>query len=381
MSRKRRCGALIIGLLFLLPGLAQAATMTNDRLQVDVDEDSARIFLAAVGEAVDETIGETRSDLLFFDRPPSSYTVVYVDGDALIFGSERGTFSKRAVLQDSSIDAVWTTARIDVEQTLRFVRRKESGVEDGVLIEYRVENRSARDLEVGLRVLFDTRLGESDGYHFLLPGGVQVRTETEFLGSDLPRMWTSTGGSSLCLTGTLAGEAVSPPDRIVFANYRALRENLLRYRIRRMKSFDYTPYSINDSAVALYYDPRMLPPGASRTYRTILGLCGEGEFTLESAQPRENRELQALSQAVRQGPAAGSGAPAPAVPLAVQPATPGTDGKSDPHPRHVLMDSLKQIDEVIETLNDVLETEDKSLSSEDAARLERTLDELGGGSR
>jgi hypothetical protein len=346
-------------LLIFIPFLTSGATIMNDHLLVDVDENSGRFYCAAVKGK--------RNDLLFYDTPPSSYTVVYIDSDAVIFGSERGTFLKRALTVGRSIITLWENELVAVEQNLRFISRTESGVEDGVLIEYRVENKTSTKLEVGLRILFDTCLGESGKCHFQLPGGGELCTETELHKSDLPAVWFSRDNSSNCLMGTLRTEAMSTPDRVVFANYRALRENLFRYTVKKRRSFDYPPFSLNDSAVALYFDAQELGTGESRTYRTILSLCGDGGFSLEEKKP--------VKEALPQGK----------VGVQTPPEYQKQSGLSETELAAVravstelekLLGSLKELDGILERLNSILVTEKKELTSEEAARLRNQLDEL-----
>jgi hypothetical protein len=343
--------------LFFLPFLAHGATIMNDHLLVDVDEDSGRFYCAAVKGK--------RNDLLFYDTPPSSYTVVYIDSDAMIFGSDRGTFIQRALTVGKSIITLWENELVAVQQNIRFISRKGSGVEDGVLIEYRVENKTPTGLDVGLRILFDTCLGESGKCHFQLPGKTELCTETELRKSELPEVWFSRDESSICLMGTLRTEAMSAPDKVIFANYRALRESLFRYTVKKRRSFDYPPYSLNDSAVALYFDSRELGAGESRTYRTIISLCGEGGFSLSEEKKPVEEELPQGDGGVQTAPDRQEQADLSEPELSA--------ARSE---LEKLLGSVKELDGILERLNSILEMENKELTSEEAAGLRNTLDEL-----
>jgi len=198
-----------------------------------------------------------------------------------VFGGERGTYIKRPVAVGEKIETLWEDKTVNVKQVVEFVKRKNTQTEDGVLITYTIKNISKYSRTVGLRILFDTSLGERGIYHFELPGGEQIRYETEFISDDQPEAWISKDtkkNPQHILRGVIRGELVTTPDKIVFANYKSLFENLFSYRIRKKRKFDYPPYSRNDSAVAIYFVPYDLGPGETREYSTILGLSGEEEY-------------------------------------------------------------------------------------------------------
>ena len=92
--------------LILIPSLLLSATLSNKHLLVDVDEETGRIFLSTV-EGKEDVVGDERINLLFFDKPPSSYTLVYVNRDVVVFGGERGTYVKRPVTIGDRIETVW----------------------------------------------------------------------------------------------------------------------------------------------------------------------------------------------------------------------------------------------------------------------------------
>ncbi|HEB30927.1 MAG TPA: hypothetical protein ENI15_08650 [Spirochaetes bacterium] len=266
--------------LLLIPSLLTSATLSNKHLLVDVEEETARIFISTI-DGKEDVEGDERINLLFFDKPPSSYTVLYVHRDAITFGGGRGIYIKRPVAIGDKIETIWEDKTVNVKQVVEFVKRKNTRTEDGVLITYTIKNISKYSRTVGLRILFDTSLGEKGIYHFELPTGEQIRYETEYLGDDQPRAWISKDtkrNPQHILRGVIRGELVTTPDKIVFANYKSLFENLFSYRIRRKRKFDYPPYSRNDSAVAIYFVPYDLDPGETREYSTVLGLSGEEEY-------------------------------------------------------------------------------------------------------
>ena len=65
-----------------------------------------------------------------------------MDDELYEFGSAEGNFSQYPVNRDQLIEAVWENDTVRVEQDVSLVRRKSTGKEEGVLIRYRIENKS-----------------------------------------------------------------------------------------------------------------------------------------------------------------------------------------------------------------------------------------------
>ena len=362
----------LVIILLLLPSVIPAATIENKHLLVDVDDETGRIYLSTV-EGCSDILGDERINLLFFDRPPASYTVIYVSNDAFIYGSHRGRFTKRPVTVGKSISAFWENNLISVLQNVQFIQRKSSGIEDGVLITYTIENKTDFPLDTGIRFLFDTSLGEKGKYHFDIPGTGKICYETEFGKNELPDYWLSVGLSedtSICLRGVIKENVVTSPDKIVFANYKALRESYYYYRIRKKNTFDFPPHSRNDSAVAIYYNPTELAAGASRKYSTILGLCGEGEYGEDEGEILEVKEKPGDQE----------------LPLEkeekIEPEVkPHREVDADLIKKELakideLRGSLEKINNLIEQINLILDTEEKIIEEDELMRLKNTLIEL-----
>lgn len=270
-----------------------AVTLSSSSITVDVDYDTGRILLSTTGGREDVQ-GEEKKNLLFYDEPPSSYTVVFADGDAFVFGEETGQFVKRPVREGNRIEAVWENKFVEVSQYIELIRREATTDEDGVLITYTVENKRTVEVDTGLQILFDTYLGEDVENHFELPGNQSVRYETVYEGVELPHYWLSHAGKEgpICLRGVLYGDLVTPPDKLIFANYRALSEELFDYSVRRKKGFDLLPYSRDDSAVALLFEPTALEPNKSKEFSAIIGLCGLGEYVKGEVQVEEKEIVE-----------------------------------------------------------------------------------------
>ncbi len=265
------------------------AVLKSSSILIDVDGSSGRLFLSTV-DGKDDIEGDENSDLLFYDEPPTSYTVVYVDDEIFVFGSAEGVFSLLPINRNSSVEAVWENDLVRVHQVVSFAHRKSTGREEGALIQYRIENKSNTRRSIGLRLLFDTYLGEKGQCHFELSDGRQIAFETTLENKPIPVSWRSLSekNPTLCLSGIINESIVTVPDKINLANYKTLHDHpeygWVVPDTKRKRRFANPPFSKNDSAVALYFKPAPVDPVSVRDLSTVLGLCGSEEFNLEASE-------------------------------------------------------------------------------------------------
>ncbi len=355
---------LLTALLFCtVPLLLQPSTLTNQHLIVTVDDDTGRLTMAT-RDGLEQREGAEQSNLLFYDEPPSSYALIYLDDDLFIFGGDEGSFSKRPVIIGNYIEAVWGNDLISVAQVVQFVQREKTGLEDGVILRYEIENRTSRNVEIGIRVLYDTYLGEKSPFHFVLADGTRMEYETEFDGLSLPPSWVSKeeNGDRPCLRGVLEGRLVTPPRKVVFANYRSLLQQPVQYRIMKTHRFHNLPYSRNDSAVALYFGPKLLEPGEPVEFSTILGLCGEGEYVLGGYEKVFGEKTATLQPII--------------VPLAAAEREEIEQLLKEIGDIKRLRVSMEQINALIAELNTALEGGDVTITEERLAEIRQALQDM-----
>jgi hypothetical protein len=356
----RICIYLIV-LVLLASGPAFSATLANRHILVDVDGRTGRLFLSTL-DGLEER-GDERRHLLFNDSPPSSRFYVGVDDDLYLIGGERGTFSKEPVVIGNYIETIWENETFSVRQVVQWVRREETGVQDGVLVEHEVENRSSRGFSVSLYHIYDTYLGEKQRYHFTLADGERLEYETELSSASLPLWWASLEeDTNVCLRGLLSGDLVSKPSKILFANYRELTRRLYVYRTGSRRRYHSPPNSRHDSAVALMFGPLFLQADELTRFSTILGLCGEGDYVLDS----DTSVIQEKAYFTSAAPGDGQGA--------------GREQIEEILSRiadiELIRGSVERMDEIIAELNGALESEAKTISAERLEEIERILQGL-----
>ncbi len=172
------------------------------------------------------------------------------------------------------VDTVWLRPepyRLRVTQTISLARNPFSGREDVVDAEFSVLNEHDADLEIGVRSLLDVQIGRNDGAPYFVPGVGAVTKESEFLGADVPPYWVAFESGTydpdgLRGVGILDHPSVSRPDRFWIVDWRNIWENDWLYEIKPTENVTV------DSAVAMLWEPRTIPPGDAFTVNTRYGV-------------------------------------------------------------------------------------------------------------
>ncbi len=141
----------------------------------------------------------------------------------------------------------------------------------GFLMTYTITNISSEELSIGFRTLIDTHNYPGGDDFTLVWRDLSYDEELQWYGDTVPVQWSttrSTKRSNRLFFGVPEGDR---PDRMVFANWKILDDGGWKYRYRALRGYESLPYSLNDSAVALFYDPVVVPPGESITRTYLYG--------------------------------------------------------------------------------------------------------------
>ncbi len=232
--------------------------------------------------------GDNNKPLLYgHPYPWTSYTTIRIDGKNYIFG---GKTDKRAgkdgkygelvtqpqIKDDQIITSYKFEDQIVVTQILNFVKSSTTGLADTVQITYRVTNQDEEDHQVGARVMIDTMLGENDGAPFRVLNQA-VTGDALFLEEDIPsfcQAFDELANPKVTAQGTIKGNGLTTPDEVYFADWGSLADGLWSFDFNVAEDFLRKGEFELDSAMALFWQPKTLKAGATRTYVTNYGLGG-----------------------------------------------------------------------------------------------------------
>ena len=253
------------------PSRRAEAELELDRLRITVYSGRGEFMLWHL-DADDDWIP------LLFPGDPSSTVMTVRDGTRAVVlrGSARMRLEETR-RHDHAILQRFIGSELEIEREFSALRARGADQVERVRIALRLYNHSGEPRELGLRLLLDTHLGESaprEYGHFQLERGLSVPYETELHPRrDSVRYWLTRDPDrpEVALQQMLLGREVTAPDRLLFANWRRLYRNPWDYTVLPSRRFNDPPYSLNDSAVAVYYDPVPVDPGTHREIVIVLG--------------------------------------------------------------------------------------------------------------
>jgi hypothetical protein len=280
---KRRI--LVLPILVLLAGPVIPAEFTDGRVKLVIHEATGRFSLYYLGNG-----SNARFEPFFVDQDPRTSSLsVIVDGRVYRMG-ESSAFRIRTVKGSPSL--IFESAFMRVTEEFSFIKTAGSAETAGVTLSIRVENKNSRQSSVGVRLLFDTMLGEGAGDTHFRTDQRSISLETVIGAAEKDRFWIS-GNDRLSLMGSLYGTG-SDPGLIHFANWKRFNDVPWKLDYREGRNFTYLPYSIRDSAVSYYFDPRSVDSGGTLSLSVSLAAWDPGGFVRPSPAEDLSRFLQGI---------------------------------------------------------------------------------------
>jgi len=266
---------LIIFFTFTLHSL----DLTEGRIKITLHEDSGSFSVSYL-----EDINSGKYTPLLFEKDPETSLLSIIVDDKTFKMGNTSVFSKDILSTPAGGKIVWESAILKVTEDFSFVTSESSSLSDGFKLTITVENRSDKTNMIGLNYLFDTYLGEKSDNHFILDNGTSVSSENILI-TNFPNSWISPTENDefLGLQGMIRGPGITVPNKIIFANWKRLKDNLWNFQAKKNRNFNLVPYSINDSAVSVIYDPIKVKGESSREVVLVMGAYTNSSFTGSSS--------------------------------------------------------------------------------------------------
>lgn len=250
-----------------------SASTSNEYIQIGVRDDGRFVIGTTDGDPTTSSDDNRQLMYGYLANPGTSFTTLRT-GTTDIPLYTAIVISDPAVRGDA-IEMAWQTGDLVVEQTLSPAINPYTNRADTVAIRYEITNRGDTPQEAGLRLMLDVQVGNNDGAPYLVAGHDTATSEAEFFADNIPIYWRAFESEtfatdSLKAQGILWGGVATPPDRFIIADWPLLADSIWDYAVNPEEEVT------NDSAVALYWDPVEIAPGASITYIAYYGLGGTG---------------------------------------------------------------------------------------------------------
>jgi hypothetical protein len=265
----------LVALLSLVGIAVSALDVREGLIKVSIDESSARFSLYRLAD-----IAKDRYEPLFFEQDVrTSYLSLSFDGRQYKLG-DSSDFRQTITRSDTGARIEFKSAFAIVTENLDFARSAGASLADGIRFSLMIENVSQKDASMGMRFILDTSLGEKAGVHFKTPTKEKLAEETVFEGSTFEDWVVSPGATSTFMV-QLAGDGIDRPDRVHLANWKRLNDAPWILDASGARNFTLLPYSVNDSALAIYWQPRIVGRGSSYKVGIAMGSFNEKGYPIE----------------------------------------------------------------------------------------------------
>jgi len=252
-----------------------ALDLSDGRIKLSLLEGTGRFTISAQNSA-----GVYLPLLATQDPRTSVLSVLY--GNKIYRMGESSEFKESVEKIAGGARFVWRSSFLQVTEAFVLIPAGDSSQSTGVRIDLSLRNLTEQDITAGARYLFDTYLGEPGNVHFKTSALAQVNRELTLAPSDKTAWWMSplaNDKNQFGLQVMMSGPGITVPDRVVFANWKRLSDTSWAYDTSAARNFSLLPYSVNDSAVAQYYEARPVPRSGDVTFTLALGLYSPAGYS------------------------------------------------------------------------------------------------------
>lgn len=207
--------------------------------------------------------------LTYSERGNTNNTRASIDGYTPLFGGDSGRITQSMTTTGDRLESEWLCRNIRFRQTVEYVAGDVSRRIDTLRVEYRMDNDDSRDHDVGIRVMIDSLIGNNDGVPFIVPGRQEIVTTPQlFRDSEIPNFIRALEAPNLVQPGVITDlgmnmEGSEAPSEVILTHWPG---SDAEWDYDRDAAFG------SDTAIGLFYAPRRLPPGGTRTVGFSYGL-------------------------------------------------------------------------------------------------------------
>ncbi len=242
-------------------GISETKDGYIDLYQIDVNGKKTSVL--DTGLYMNSRIFIKDSDRRFYLRDQGKY-VVSVNTDSFIIK--------------------WRVETLDVTE-------KYTKTDIGFEYSINLKNRTDKDRNIGVYLMFDTYLGENDNNHYIIENYKIIKNEKTYNGSEIPLSIISKNSRDQFVEFRLMDNKAFIPDELILGNWdRLAYSKKWPYKPKDGSKFSYGYYSINDSAIGVLYNGININPGKDVSYAFNINLSQNSAIIIETSEKEEPQE-------------------------------------------------------------------------------------------
>ncbi len=247
-------------LVFLLLSInAFSLDFVRGKMKVAVDENKGLFSIYYT-----EEINPPRWVPLIWARDPSTSLITLRINNRTMPLAVGSQFQMTVNQETNGVLIAWKNVDIEVNQRFEFLTSRNSSVSDGVRLSLEFRNLKEEPMNLDVRFLMDTYLGEQKN-HFMV-NNVPQNKEWRIIGRT-STSWISPRSEENPTVGLMVwlGDGATTPTRTIFANWKRLKDSPWDPSFSEGRDFNNIPYSNNDSAASIFYEGLIIPSKSSQT--------------------------------------------------------------------------------------------------------------------
>lgn len=270
-----------IFLLFDLDFLkAQSSYLENDLYKIVPDSKTGMINIY---------IKKLNTYALYYSIPSSSKILLKYDNFQYLLEST-GSAIQDFTLQDNALVFKWGTKFVNLTETIEFINLDQYNI--GIQVKIEVKNIDIKGHFLAIGILFDTYLGENYNKPFQISNLGIIDSEQYFTKSSIPFNIFSLDNPNNPVVGLVfypKRAGLTPPDKIIIANYDELLNNFWNFSYVKGRNFSST-YKRLDAAVGYIYDESFVNTNQTKTISYVLGFYPLRSSSTSTESKEENNE-------------------------------------------------------------------------------------------
>lgn len=250
----RKVVLVIFFVLILFSGYA--LDITSGSIMLSIDERSGIFKLYHIADDK-----KTKTSLFYEQDTRTSYVLI-ASGNRMLKLNDN--FTTEIARTENGATITYTSDIVTVVLTITSI---DSG---GFSFAYTIYNITKQATNIGCRILLDSYLGEKSTRHFSSNTNTQIQTETIFTAESLPQWIESSNEKNIGFRLFVSSAKSLQPNAVLLANWKRINDAAWQPEFQQNRNFTLAPYSINDSAIGLFWNVQPVKPSESRIAAFII---------------------------------------------------------------------------------------------------------------